>query len=192
MKIIYGAPPDNPVLLAKPRPLVDMTADHLGGVGGIAGAVLGMIFVFSFVSMAEFIKIIQSFPVWQLVLGFVCVVLVHEMLHFIGYGGFLPGSKTTFGIIPKMLVVYVFNPIKVSKRRFIFAVAIPTVLLSLVPMVALWSGVSADPRVLLLAVFNAAGAGGDLLLLWFACRTVPSTCEIQSSGMGEFWGEPLV
>lgn len=192
MNFIYGSPPDVALTVANPQPLSKAVGNQLGYYGLAAGLLFAVLLVLATGINSELKAMFKNhYNLFFVISGFIGITVAHEIVHFIAYGGLSPGAKVAFGFHPKAMMAFTFNPAHVSRNRFLFAVAMPLVVLTFVPFVLYWAGVPHANLALPLAMFNAVGAGGDMVLFFCAIKNVPQACAIQSSGMGEFWGKPL-
>lgn len=104
------------------------------------------------------------------ILGFVVVIVagivVHELLHALSwvYLGRKSWSAIKFGVVWKALAPYAHCKEAVEVRRYRWAVAMPGILLGLVPsLIGILTGVG--PVMLFGLIFTLAAAG-DALILW--------------------------
>lgn len=191
MKFYYGEPPDVALEVASPTPLTTISPDQFNLFGGLIGVVVGALLMVLGGGFSAIFDAMDAYELWQVGAALISLVVVHEFIHLIGYGGLSLSSKVCFGFHPKLYMFYTFNPVAVSKRGFILAAGLPFVVLSVVPMVLVAIGTPYQMELVALAVANAVGAGGDIFLVATVYKTVPKNCNVQSSGMGEFWGTPV-
>jgi len=190
MHFKIGAPADDAILLKNPTKLMPQPIEHLA----LFGTVLGVLFVISvFLPLGLWGAVhawSQSVPALHALGLFLAIMLAHEALHMVAYQGFNWRQRGTFGIIPKAFMAYAYYPFVVSRSKFIFAAALPSLALTGLPLAFHLAGHSLFEYDLALAALNALVSGGDLFIIWTTLKKVPSGMRIQSSGTSEYWGDP--
>lgn len=108
---------------------------------------------------------------------FIIGIVIHEGLHGLGYRlGGTPWQQIKFGIQWKALMPYAHCKAPMRARAYAVAVALPGIVLGLIPTV-LGLVIHSD----VITLFGAsmlAGAIGDIMILWLL-RTVPGDTLVQ-------------
>ncbi len=114
----------------------------------------------------------SAISVWWLLLSVAGGIVVHELLHGLGwmlFGG-VPRQAMRFGVKWKMLTPYAHSSESMPVRGYRWGILLPGLVLGLLPgVLALASGSLA---LLGFAALFTLAAGGDFLMLWLL-RAVP-------------------
>lgn len=116
--------------------------------------------------------------VWQLLLTFAGAIVLHELLHAVGFvivGG-VPGTAVKFGFSWKGLAPYAHCRIPIDIRAYRIATALPGLLLGLLP--GAWGVINGSLLLTLFGTLMLIAAGGDFAVL-LAIRRVPTHSLVQ-------------
>lgn len=105
--------------------------------------------------------------VWILLLAvFVALIVLHELIHGLTWSLFTPNrfKDIEFGVMMDSLTPYCTCKVPLTKAQYITGALMPLILLGILPMVA--GIVFGSLRVLLLGIFMADAAAGDILIVW--------------------------
>lgn len=115
-------------------------------------------------------------------------VLPHELLH----AAALPKSaEVGLWIAPKHLAAFVTTTVPMSKGRFLFVSAVPSLVLGWIPL-AIWFFLASSPTSAILFSFGALGTlfgAGDLMNIFNVATQVPRGATVQNSGFHTYWYE---
>ena len=108
---------------------------------------------------------------------FILGVVVHELLHGLGWKGFggLPWSAIKFGFQWKALMPYAHAEVPMTAAAYRWGAALPGLVTGLLP--ALVGSALGQPVLLLLGAFFLIAAVGDMMILW-AIRRVPARTRV--------------
>lgn len=193
MKFLYGLPPTPAIQLASARPL------NLPSMGVLQVVALGigllLLGVFAAVLWAcselePFLKALQYAADTQHPLVFLAMLpltlFIHELVHCLAYPRV---QHSVIGILPKTGLAYAWNGQPLPRSRMFIAIMAPLVVMTAI-MLALYVWVPTVGAHLLPAMlFNIIGSGGDVLVLCYALRQVPSDGWFQLVGMSVWWGK---
>lgn len=154
-------------LPAEPK-TVDRTLSTLAVnlIGVVLGTAIFVIVVGAYVFVwDEFSVGIAPIPFLAFVAIVFLSIVVHELLHGLGYlvGG-APRESVKIGVQWKILTPYAHCAVPLPASRYRVAVALPGLLLGLIPTVA---GIALQSEELTLyGAIMLVGAVGDMLILW--------------------------
>jgi hypothetical protein len=119
----------------------------------------------------RFVRLSELIPL------FLVLIVVHELLHAAGFAWIarVPRTAIRFGVQWKTLTPYAHCRVPVAAFQYRAAVALPGLLLGIVPCIialAIGSG-----WLLIWGILMTMAAGGDVAILW-AIRSAPSSAEI--------------
>lgn len=128
--------------------------------------------------LSEMLTSFRPLSFWSIIPALFLGIVVHELLHALGFVhvGNAPWSAIRFGVSWKALAPYAHCRAPVPITAYRFSVALPGVVLGLVP-VFVGLGVGIGWLVLWGALMTAA-ASGDLVALWVV-RSVPNGASVQ-------------
>lgn len=111
----------------------------------------------------------------------ICVIVgtvAHEVIHAVSWSWLdgIPWSKIHFGFKWKMLTPYVHCPEPVEVSNYRWGVAMPGIVLGIVPYLAALG--LQNGWLLSFGLFFTLAAGGDILILWLL-RSVPKGNRVQ-------------
>ena len=128
------------------------------------------------------------------IMGMLALVPAHEFVHALAYLKSPFSRRLIVGAWPRHGMCYLLYAGPLPRWRVLLMVAAPFLVLSVAPMLALWSGVLA-PRpavraMLLFAVLNhtALCMGDYCIVLWRILRNVPRGALIHNAGWTTYWG----
>ncbi|WP_081707527.1 DUF3267 domain-containing protein [Bacillus massiliigorillae] len=150
--------------------------------------VLGVIKLFSIISMADFgisdgnvqitIRLIDL--VW--IIG---LVIVHEGIHLMLVPNFLKSNKTVIGIT--FFGGFVHTEEELSKARFLLISVAPFIILSILLPIFLGLLGVLTPILKFIILLNAIGASVDVLMFILIMVQVPRGAIIRSNGPKTYW-----
>lgn len=120
-------------------------------------------------------------------IGFPGFILVHELLHALGYPRFGFSGRTLIAAWPSRFLFYAGYLGGLSRNRWLFVYLLPFLVLSVLPLVVCRILHTESSLFLILSVVNGLFSGGDIfcvLLIWFQ---VPRTATMQSQGWSTWW-----
>lgn len=112
---------------------------------------------------------------------------MHELLHVAAFPNKPFGRSSTIGFSTAHGALYVHSDAVISRGRFILALAMPLLIITIAPaFLALAFGWSL--RLLsAIAIFNASGAGADVLGIYLLATRVPHGALVQNNGVETWW-----
>ena len=119
----------------------------------------------------------QGFGLLHIVALLVAGIVVHELLHGLGWMVFagVPRSEIHIGVKWKLLTPYAHTPVRMPVRGYCWGAFLPGLLLGILPTLLAIAGGS---FVLLgFGFFFTVAAGGDFLILWLL-RNVPVGAQV--------------
>lgn len=119
-----------------------------------------------------------SFSIWYTLLILVAGIVVHELLHGLGWMVFaaVPREDVHFGVKWKLLTPYAHSSARMPLRGYRWAGFLPGLVLGLIPAI-LGIVTGSVPLLGFGAIFTLA-AGGDFLILWLL-RKAPAEAEVE-------------
>ncbi|MFW6069795.1 MAG: DUF3267 domain-containing protein [bacterium] len=119
-----------------------------------------------------------SLSLWGMLLVAVVGIVVHELLHGVGWlaAGRLPREAVKLGFQWKVLTPYAHARVPMPARAYRWGVALPGLALGILPM--LLGIVVGNGTLLAFGFFFTFTAGGDFLVLWLL-RRVPGTALVE-------------
>jgi hypothetical protein len=189
MNFRYGPPPKTPLLLQSPQLSAKSSLFLLNLYGVLAGVGLCTVIVIGFDLWPEFIDVLKANDDFVTYGTILILPLIHELCHALAYACLGLTKDTQLGVLPSGGIFYTFSPVPVLKWQYIFALLLPLVILSVIPLMTFLLGhVPPLEQLLPLILFNVLFSGGDIYICYRVCIDVPATARIQSSGMSEYWG----
>ena len=125
----------------------------------------------------EFRSSPSAFFIW-LMLAFVVLIVIHELLHGLGWSIFAERhfQDVEFGFMKQYLTPYCACLVPLSKKQYIFGALLPCFVLGIVPM---FTGILTGSLLLLLiGIFMTDSAAGDLIIVWKILRYRSECSEI--------------
>lgn len=110
--------------------------------------------------------VVNTVPVLSFIVVFIAGIVVHELLHAVSwvYLGRKSWSAIEFGVVWKTLTPYAHCKEPVEIRCYRWAVALPGIVLGLVP--SLIGIITGNGAVVLFGLIFTLAAAGDALILW--------------------------
>ena len=113
------------------------------------------------------------------------IVVAHEFIHLLALPGSGRGEHSYMGFDPKTHLPYVAYLGKMSRRRMLAVVLMPTFVLTMMPFIlAYMVSVGHVHMLAACSMLNGAAASGDFCMAFLLLRKVPRGGVIQ----GEFYG----
>lgn len=138
------------------------------------------------------VSILTSLP-WISLPMLIGILPLHEIIH----GLFFPGNglnrSTVLGIWPSRLICYANYEGEITRERSLLAALGPFLILSLLPVAAIWVSKSfgVDLRWLTwLSTFSLISgviASGDWILFFLVLKRIPKGATIRSQGWRTYW-----
>ena len=192
MKFLYGHPPEPAMQLAGAEPLKLPSLNTVQGVAfGIGVLMLALLAAALWVcsQLQPFLDALTHALDVQPPLVFLLVLpltlFVHEVVHCLA---FPRPDKSVIGILPKTALAFAWNGEPIPRFRMLVAILAPLVGMSAI-LFALYLWVPAiGGHALPAMLFNVLGSGGDVLVLVYTLRQVPSDGWFQMIGKTMWWG----
>ncbi len=122
-----------------------------------------------------------------LILCLISLIPVHELAHALIHPGLGLSRQTVIGFWPSRLIAYAHFDGKLSRERFLMILAMPVVVLSLLPLLCCLVLKHGSVTLAFFSSLNMLAAGGDLfgigLLLW----QVPRKATVLNEGWKTYW-----
>lgn len=124
----------------------------------------------------DIVQFIESIPVF--IISIIVGTVVHELIHAICWSWLdnIPWKNIDFGFKWKVLTPYVHCPEPVEVTNYRWGVAMPGIILGIIPYVL--ALISQNGWLLGFGLFFTLAAGGDILILWLL-RNVKSGKKVQ-------------
>lgn len=119
------------------------------------------------------------------------LIVAHEAAHLLGFPGGGLNSKTIIGIWPKIGSPYVQYTAPMSRNRFILVLALPFLILSILPLTLVSVGLQSNEYISWISVINCLGAGSDLFILYKMLTVVPTEASVMESDGKVYWTQQL-
>ncbi len=120
-------------------------------------------------------------------LAFLVVIPIHELLHALTQPQFGLTRRTYLGVWPAKLVFYAHYEGELTRERFLFILAVPTIVLTVVPLTACvlfgWNA----PFLAAVASANGVSAAGDLFGLFLISTQIPRGALVRNQGWRSYW-----
>ena len=123
----------------------------------------------------------------QILIGFLFLILIHELIHGIAYPGFGRAVRVVIGFWPSRLLFYAATNDPVSRNRMLIVYLAPLLVLSVLPLLLnRLLGVESFP-LLAVAAANAFCSGGDALVFPMILAQIPSNAILKNKGWRTWW-----
>lgn len=199
MKFVYGPPPEQPLELLNPAIVQYPALLRISVISLFVGLAVTTM-------MAAGLYILGPLPLYikgfkyaldtqppTVFLGSLFLVMVgHEAIHALLYPRSLLSKRTAIGILPQTGLAYAWSGHPMPRNRYMLVGLGPLTLMSLAPLALFPLYPMELANFLPSMLFNLVASGGDLLVLYYLCRQVPSASWIQLSGMTTYWGTEQV
>lgn len=125
-----------------------------------------------------------TFSLWY-VLGFVSMIIIHELIHLVFVPNFLRSDKTYLGITWQ--AGFILTEDVISKSRFLLVSFAPFILISIVlPIILSWFGLL-TPFLKVLIIINGVSSSVDFLNSYMIMKQVPKGGRIINNGFKTYW-----
>ncbi|HYR29298.1 MAG TPA: DUF3267 domain-containing protein [Thermoanaerobaculia bacterium] len=122
--------------------------------------------------------------------AFVVMIPIHELIHAFASPAFGMSARTFVGVWPSKLLFYAHYEGELPRQRFLFVLAAPTLVLTVIPLL-LAAALRLDaPFLATIAFTNALGAAGDLLGIGIVLRQIPRGALVRNKGWRSYWRMP--
>lgn len=133
---------------------------------------------------------LRAGPLWLLLLSLPVLVVVHELLHAAVHPRLGCSRATVLGAWPAKLLFYAHYSGPMSRGRFLLVLAMPFLVISIMPLALAAGGVLPHGWLMWAAWFsicNAAFACGDVLGLPFVLCQIPPGAMVQNQTWRTYW-----
>lgn len=117
----------------------------------------------------------------------VAAVLAHEALHLAGFPRLGLDSRSVFGIWPQMVAPYVQYLLPMARNRFLLALLLPFLVLSILPLAVVSIGIGPVAELSWISIGNCVGASSDLFIFCKVLALVPRKALILESNGKIYW-----
>jgi hypothetical protein len=119
--------------------------------------------------------------------GFVALILVHEGIHLLAHpdNGRTPNSVV--GVWLSRGVIYAHYDGEISRNRFVLMVALPFLLLSVLPVALFWAVGRVYLWLAAVALVNGIASCFDLLVIGICLSQVPGRAVLRNHGWDTYW-----
>jgi hypothetical protein len=202
MRFHFGAIPDDPHFHPEAE---GWSSIREPGPWSIQLIALPVVFVLVFLSFGLLYLVFprelllnQSFTVSMLcapawVGMFILLIPVHELLHTVCQPSWGFSSNSVIGLWPSKVLFYAHYQGALSRNRFLLVLAMPYIVLGLVPIpiiaISQVFGLTALTIVALayLSLIGAALACGDAVVFWLIFSQIPSSTIVRNKGWKTYW-----
>ncbi len=190
MRVSLGPPPLDPAFdpqppwrpLREPRRIVFVIL--LAVPLGLAAAVGFAILAFFLAPSGAFVLALDDPVVW---LALLLLVPLHEGCHALALPSSLASPALVVGFWPRTLLAYVHYQGELTRTRFLVVALCPLMLLSVLCLAAIRFVPPLETFAFALGLFNAVGAGGDLLATALVLAQVPRNGRLRNQGWYTYW-----
>jgi hypothetical protein len=129
----------------------------------IGGIVLGFILALILETLIDFFIFDSQlgFKFYKKIYYFILIIIAHEFLHLI----VLPKpNNAIIGISIKNLIVFIISNEIFTKKRYLFVLLFPTILLTIIPLILLFF--LKNELLVYIALYNLVGSGIDILIFY--------------------------
>jgi hypothetical protein len=132
---------------------------------------------------------LEKAPGLGILVVLVAIVPVHEMLHTLGHARLGLDGRTVLGVWPRRGMFYAHYDGIESRSRFLLSFAMPTLVLTVLPVLAAavfrlsWWGFGIVPLV------NAAFSCGDGVGFVLVLSQIPRGAQVRNKGWRSYWRE---
>lgn len=124
---------------------------------------------------------------------FPAVILIHELIHALGYPDRGLSRKTIVGFCPNLLIAYAHHYSPISRNRLLVVTILPFFALSLLPLAIFVTfgpgllGRALSTGMFFVSLMNGMLSAGDLLGAILVIRWIPTPAIICFSGGKVYW-----
>jgi hypothetical protein len=119
--------------------------------------------------------------------GFLVLIVVHELLHAVGYPGGIFTHRTSIGIWPAKFLCYAGYIGSISRNRFLYVFALPFLVLTILPLLVATAMQASPYGLAAVSIVNGVFSCGDLLLFVIIAWQIPRTATVRNQGWGTWW-----
>jgi len=206
MRFVLGPPPDDPDFVPEPS---DWRRVRLPGswallaIGSVIGILLcsatalgwslvpltstAMPFGIGWLGIRVPAILIPLLILFQGVLYFVMLTIVHELIHALAFPGFGLSSGSILGFWSRRILPYADYHGPLPCWRFVVVGVAPLATLSVAPLLISLLVGSASKFWILVSVVNALGSGGDVLIVGLVLSQVPIQAVIRNKAWETWW-----
>jgi Putative zincin peptidase len=120
-------------------------------------------------------------------LFFFSALAVHEFVHLLAHPRCGLSNDSVVGIWPTRGVAYAHYDGEITRNRFLFVIALPFVVLSLVPVAFFYLSGHVNMFLAVLALFNGIGSCFDVLVFVMTLIQLPRNAVLRNKGWDTYW-----
>jgi hypothetical protein len=154
------------------------------------GAVLAVSVVWAWLVPLHTLDFRFLFSSVDVLLSCLGIVVSHEVLHVVVHPRSGRSPQSVLGLWPSRVTLYVHYDGELSRRRFLAALLIPFIILTLGPLLVAAVTEVAAARGCFVSILNAALASVDLLGAGIIVRQVPTDAIVRNHGWRTYWRNP--
>ncbi len=140
------------------------------------------------VTLADFGIVQDGFQInidLRIIVGFILLLVFHELLHLILVPDFVSSKKTYAGITP--LGGFVYSEEEIQRSRYLMITIAPFLIISvIIPLVFGVLGILSQPLKILI-LLNSMASSVDLLTFILILTQVPTGSYLTSNGTRTYW-----
>jgi Putative zincin peptidase len=121
------------------------------------------------------------------VLLFIPMTVAHELIHALVQPQFGRSAHSILGFWPAKLMFYAHYDGELSRGRFVAILSMPTIMLSVLPLIVSIITGLANAYVAWISTWNVLFACVDMLGVIFPCVQVPPTAVCRNQGWKTYW-----
>jgi hypothetical protein len=121
------------------------------------------------------------------ILSFFGALAIHEFVHLLAHPQLGLSDDSVIGVWPTRGVAYAHYDGEITRNRFLFVIALPFILLSIVPVIFFHLTGHVVMWLAVLALFNGIGSCFDLLVIVILLTQLPSKSVLRNSGWDTYW-----
>jgi hypothetical protein len=140
--------------------------------------------------VSEMMQALKQLPLFTFLGALAALFISHELVHAVCYPGSLFSRNCVIGFMPGAGTAYAWYGGEMTRRRYIVVVLAPTIVLSVVPLLAYAMVPGATPVLVPFAIVNLVGCGMDWLCCYYVLRGVPASAYLQYAKNSAYWGRP--
>jgi hypothetical protein len=159
-------------------------------IGGLALVLVGWLWIHA----TPVMKHLGGYPgalIFMLIAAMLVLILIHELLHAAVHPERGMSRKTVLGVWPSRLVFYAHYDGPRSRERLVLAVAMPFLVMTLLPLAIGIASGHATITLAFLSSLNALAAGGDLFAIGLLLWQIPRHANVFNQGWRTYWGSAL-
>ena len=128
----------------------------------------------------------------QGLMSFIPLIVVHELIHAAVHPQCGRSEATILGLWPSRLLFYAHYDGELTRNRFVNILAMPTIIVTVVPLVVAIMTNRSHALVAWVSTWNALFSCGDLFGILLLLFQVPSRAICRNQGWRTYWKSPTV